>query len=193
MGLYTQYNRAFPKGFTCRVKLAWGKALLKPGPTGWEANAISFLLKRCGNGGGASHLLSSSPWKQKAYFHSIFKNFCSTSPKVRESSLCTPPHHELSNVCTTPPHRKLSNICTTSPKVRESSPCTPPHRKPSNFCTTSPKVRESSPCTPPHCKLSNFCSTSPKVRESSPCTPPHWELSKDTKNMIWSIPVRWIS
>jgi hypothetical protein len=27
------------------------------------------MLKRCGNGGGASHLPSSSPWKQKAYSH----------------------------------------------------------------------------------------------------------------------------
>ncbi len=27
----------------------------------------------------------------------------------------------------------------------------------------------------------------------SPCTPSCWELSKDTKNTIWSIPVRWIS
>ncbi len=29
--------------------------------------------------------------------------------------------------------------------------------------------------------------------KSSPCTPPHWELSKDIKNTIWSILVRWIS
>jgi hypothetical protein len=29
--------------------------------------------------------------------------------------------------------------------------------------------------------------------EPSPCTPPHRELSKDTKNTIWSILVRWIS
>jgi hypothetical protein len=29
--------------------------------------------------------------------------------------------------------------------------------------------------------------------EPSPCTPPHQELSKDAKNMIWSLLVRWIS
>jgi hypothetical protein len=29
--------------------------------------------------------------------------------------------------------------------------------------------------------------------ESSPCTPPREELSKQTKNMIWSILVQWIS
>jgi hypothetical protein len=25
------------------------------------------------------------------------------------------------------------------------------------------------------------------------CTPPPWELSKETKNVIWSIPIWWIS
>jgi hypothetical protein len=44
-----------------------------------------------------------------------------------------------------------------------------------------------------HSIFKNFCTTSPSVIEPSPCTPPHWELSKDTKNMIWSIPVQWIS
>ncbi len=46
-----------------------------------------------------------------------------------------------------------------------------------NFCTASP----------------NVMGASPNVMRPSPCTPPCWELSKDTKNTIWSIPVRWIS
>ncbi len=36
--------------------------------------------------------------------------------------------------------------------------------------------------------------SAPQVQMSwTPCTPPRQELSKDTKNMIWSILVRWIS
>ncbi len=44
-----------------------------------------------------------------------------------------------------------------------------------------------------HSIFKNFCTASPNVMEWSPCTPPCWGLSKDTKNTIWSILVRWIS
>jgi len=44
-----------------------------------------------------------------------------------------------------------------------------------------------------HSIFKNFCTTSPNSMEPSQCTPPRWELSKDTKNMIWSNPVWWIS
>jgi hypothetical protein len=44
-----------------------------------------------------------------------------------------------------------------------------------------------------HSIFKNFCTTSPNVMELSPWTPPHWKLSKDTKNMMWSIPIWWIS
>jgi hypothetical protein len=44
-----------------------------------------------------------------------------------------------------------------------------------------------------HSIFKNFCIASPNAMEPSQCTPPPWELSKETKNMIWSILVRWIS
>jgi hypothetical protein len=43
-----------------------------------------------------------------------------------------------------------------------------------------------------HSIFKNFCTASPNVMKPSPCTPPCQELSKETKNMIWSIWVRWI-
>jgi len=45
-----------------------------------------------------------------------------------------------------------------------------------------------------HSLFKNFCTTSPNVMEPSPCIPPPPpQLSKETKNGIWSIQVRWIS
>jgi hypothetical protein len=44
-----------------------------------------------------------------------------------------------------------------------------------------------------HSIFKNFDTASIKVMEPSPCTSPHRELSKDFKNMILRIPVRWIS
>jgi len=39
----------------------------------------------------------------------------------------------------------------------------------------------------------NFYIASPNAMEPSPCTPPCWDLPKDSKNMIWSISVQWVS
>jgi hypothetical protein len=44
-----------------------------------------------------------------------------------------------------------------------------------------------------HSTFQNFCTESPNAMEPSPCTPPHRELLNETKNMIWSILVQWIS
>ncbi len=44
-----------------------------------------------------------------------------------------------------------------------------------------------------HSIFKNFCTASPNPMKPSRCTLPHRELSKETKNMIWSIPVQWIS
>ncbi len=44
-----------------------------------------------------------------------------------------------------------------------------------------------------HSILKNFYNASPNTIKLSRCTPPHWELSKETKNTIWSILIRWIS
>ncbi len=44
-----------------------------------------------------------------------------------------------------------------------------------------------------HSIFKNFCTASPTVVEPSWCTPPPEELSKDTKDVIWSILVRWLS
>ncbi len=38
-----------------------------------------------------------------------------------------------------------------------------------------------------------FYKASPNAMKPSWCTPPPWELSKETKNVIWSIPIWWIS
>jgi hypothetical protein len=51
------------------------------------------MLKRCGNGGGASRLPSSSPWKQKVYSH-MDKNFhitthCSRFTLIKISKVLT--------------------------------------------------------------------------------------------------------
>jgi hypothetical protein len=43
-----------------------------------------------------------------------------------------------------------------------------------------------------HSIFKTVCTSSPNIiMEPNLCTPPHQELSKDTKNKIWSIPVRW--
>ncbi len=42
-------------------------------------------------------------------------------------------------------------------------------------------------------QFKNFCTTSANAIKPSWCTPPPWELSKEAKNVIWSIPVQWIS
>jgi hypothetical protein len=44
-----------------------------------------------------------------------------------------------------------------------------------------------------HSIFKNFCIASPNTMEQSRCTPPPWELSKETKNVICSILVWWIS
>ncbi len=43
-----------------------------------------------------------------------------------------------------------------------------------------------------HSIFKTFYTASPNAIKLGPCTPPPWELSKDTKNAIWSISVRWI-
>jgi hypothetical protein len=44
-----------------------------------------------------------------------------------------------------------------------------------------------------HSIFKNFCITSSNGLEPSRCTPHPGELSKETENVIWSIPVQWIS
>jgi len=44
-----------------------------------------------------------------------------------------------------------------------------------------------------HSIFKNFYTSSPKAMKPSQWTPPPQEPSKETKNTIWSIPVRWIS
>jgi hypothetical protein len=44
-----------------------------------------------------------------------------------------------------------------------------------------------------HSIFKNFCTTSPNVMEPSPWTPPCQQISQDSKNMIWSITIWWIS
>jgi hypothetical protein len=44
-----------------------------------------------------------------------------------------------------------------------------------------------------HSIFNNFCTASLNAMKLSWCTPPSQELSKETKNVIWNIPVQWIS